>query len=121
MNLFTRELAELAGKKFSKEVYVKLAKGGTKSGHGYVDSFVKGIGIIERKATDLAKVTTQTAKNYVNDAAKYINATIKETGEELGEKVFLQVENMQGVSQEVIDYAAKKGVKIIDDITTIFK
>ena len=81
MNLFTRELAELAGKKYSKEIYVRLAttvtKGGkikkaTKSGHGYVDGYIEGIGIIERKASDLAKVTIQTGKNYVNDAVKYI-------------------------------------------------
>ena len=120
MNAFTEELAELSGKEFSAEVFVKLAKGGTKSGKGYIDSFIEGIGIIERKATDLSKVTVQTGKNYVNDAAKYVNATVKETGEELGERVILQVENMKGVSQEVLDHATKKGVEIIDDITTLF-
>ena len=118
MNNFTKELAELSGKKFSKEVYVKLAKGGTKSGHGYVDSFIEGVGIIERKATDLAEVTVQTGKNYINDAAKYKNAIMK-NGDELMEKVYLQVENMSGVSKELLDHAAKKGVEIIDDITTI--
>ena len=112
----------MSGKKFSKEVYVKLAKGGTKSGYGYVDSFVKGIGIIERKATDLAKVTTQTAKNYVNDAAKYADAIVEETGEKLGSKVYLQVENMKGVSDDFIKWAKEeKGVEIIEDITKIFK
>lgn len=120
MNNFTRELAELSGKNFADEVYVKLAKGGTKSGKGYVDSFIEGVGIIERKATNLAEVTVQTAKNYVNDAAKYIGSHSDEMGE-LGNKVFLQVENMKGVSQEVLDHASKKGVEIIDDITTILK
>jgi len=120
INAFTEELAELAGKEFSSEVFVKLAKGGTKSGKGYIDSFIDCIGMIERKATDLSKVTVQTGKNYVNDAVKYVNATVKETGEELEERVILQVENMKGVSQEVLDHAAKKGVEIIDDITTLF-
>ena len=68
----------MSGEKLSKRAYVKLAKGGTKSGYGYVDSFIEGIGVIERKTTDLTKVTTQTAKNHVNDAAKYVGAISQE-------------------------------------------
>ncbi|MBP2617551.1 polymorphic toxin-type HINT domain-containing protein [Chryseobacterium jejuense] len=114
MNAFTEELATNAGKIFRSELFVSL-KNGKK---GFVDSYIKGIGIIERKATDLSKVAASTAKNYINDAAKYAGSKSDEFGK-LGEKIYLQVENMNGVSKEVLDYAKKKGVTIIDDISQI--
>ncbi|MDT9500258.1 hypothetical protein [Capnocytophaga canimorsus] len=67
MNLFTRNLAEDFGKIFSKEVFVKLAKGGTKSGKGFIDAVIDGVGL-ERKATDVLKVTEETLKSYIRDA-----------------------------------------------------
>lgn len=95
MNLFTKGFADDAGKAFYKELYVKLANGGTKNGMGYVDNFVEGIGIIERKATDLSKVAKKTAESYIRDAAKYKNAISNEIGN-LGDKVYLHVDNMKG-------------------------
>lgn len=121
MNLFSRNLADDFGKLFSKEVYVKLAKGGTKSGKGYIDAVVDGTKGIERKATDLAKVAPETAKSYIRDAAKYSGAVIRETGVKLDKKVYLQVENMKGVSDDILKYARDRNVEIIDDITSIFK
>jgi len=114
MNAFTEELANRGGKLFRSELDV-LLKNGKK---GRIDSYIKGVGIIERKATDLSKVATQTAKNYINDAAKYVGSKSKEFGK-LSEKAILHVENAKGVSKEVLDYAAQKGVKIIDDISQI--
>jgi hypothetical protein len=101
------------GLKYLDEVYVSL-KNGKK---GRIDGYIKGKAIIERKATDLAKVTDKTAKSYIDDAAKYKGADLG--GKELTEKVYLQVENMKGASQKVLDYASKKGVEIIDDITKL--
>ena len=101
------------GLKYLDEVYVSL-KNGKK---GRIDGFVKGKAIIERKATDLAKVTEKTAKSYVDNAAKYKEAKLG--GKELEEQVFLQVENMKGASQKVLDYAKEKGIEIIDDITKL--
>ena len=103
------------GARYLDEVYVALKNGK----NGYIDGLIKGKAIIERKATDLAKVTEQTAKNYINDAAKYKDAVMK-NGEKLKEKVYLQVENMKGVSQNVLDHAVDKGVEIIDDISKLF-
>ncbi|PIT10776.1 hypothetical protein BGI40_03860 [Snodgrassella communis] len=78
---------------------------------------IKGKAIIERKATDLAKVTEKTAISYIRDAEKYAKAKLN--GAELSEKIYLQVENMKGVSQKVLDYAKKKNVTIIDDISKL--
>ena len=113
MNNALSYLYSKKGLKYLDEVYVSL-KNGKK---GRIDGFIKGKAIIERKATDLAKVTENTAKSYVDNAAKYKNAELG--GKELTEKVFLQVENMNGVSQNVLDHATKKGVEIIDDITKL--
>lgn len=112
MNAFTEGLA--TGKLFRSELYVTL-KNGRK---GYIDSFIKGVGIIERKATDLSKISVKTAKNYIDDATKYAGSVSQDMGK-LTEKVYLHVENMKGVSKQVLDYAAKKGVEIIDDISNI--
>ena len=113
MNNALSYLYSKKGLKYLDEVYVSL-KNGKK---GRIDGFIKGKAIIERKATDLAKVTENTAKSYVDNAAKYKNAKLN--GKPLKEKVFLQVENMKGVSQNVLDHATKKGVEIIDDITKL--
>ena len=98
------------GLKYLDEVYVSL-KNGKK---GRIDGYIADTAIIERKATDLAKVTDNTAKSYIDDAAKYKGADMG--GKVLTEKVYLQVENAKGVSQKVLDHATKKGVEIIDDI-----
>ena len=99
--------------KYLDEVYVSL-KNGKK---GRIDGFIKGKAIIERKATDLAKVTDNTAKSYIDNAAKYKEAKLG--GVKLKEKVFLQEENIKGVSQNVLKKKKKKGVTIIDDITKL--
>ena len=101
------------GLKYLDEVYVALKNGK----NGRIDGFIKGKAIIERKATNLVKVSEKTAKSYIDNAAKYKNAMLE--GKTLKEPIFLQVENMQGVSKEVLDYATKKGVTIIDDITKL--
>ncbi|MEK6511150.1 polymorphic toxin-type HINT domain-containing protein [Myroides odoratimimus] len=121
MNLLTKDIAADFGKLFSKEVFVKLANGGTKSGKGYVDAIIDGTIAIERKATDLTKIKPETVKAYIRDAAKYSKAKIVETGKTLDKTVYLQVENMKGVSDDILKYAADRNVKIIDDITSIFK
>lgn len=115
MNAFTEELATNAGKLFRSELHVSL-KNGKK---GFIDSYIKGVGIIERKATDLSKIAKETAKSYIDNAAKYGQSYSDELGTVLKEKVFLHVENAQGLSKEIIDHAAKKGVTIIDDISQI--
>lgn len=51
MHAFTEELTTNAGKIFRSELFVSL-KNGKK---GFVDSYIKGIGIIERKATSYIK------------------------------------------------------------------
>ena len=113
MNNALSYLYSKKGLKYLDEVYVSL-KNGKK---GRIDGFIKGKAIIERKATDLAKVTENTAKSYVDNAAKYKKAILD--GKPLKENVFLQVENMNGVSQNVLDHATKKGITIIDDITKL--
>jgi Pretoxin HINT domain/Domain of unknown function (DUF4280) len=113
MNNALRYLYTEKGLKYLDEVYVALKNGK----NGRIDGFIKGKAIIERKATDLAKVTEKTAKSYIDNAAMYKDAKLG--GKTLKEQIFLQVENMQGVSKEVLDYAAKKGVTIIDDITKL--
>ncbi|WP_430875435.1 hypothetical protein [Gilliamella sp. G0441] len=65
----------------------------------------------------MAKVTEGTVKNYINDAAKY--AKSKLNGAELLEKIYLQVDNMKGVSKEVLDYAKNKKVTIIDNFSKL--
>lgn len=114
MNAFTELLAKSKGKGFFSELGVKLANGGK----GRIDSLIKGVAVIERKATNLAEVTVKTAKGYINDAAKYANSISEETGR-ITEKIYLHVESKAGVSQEVLDHATKKGVEIIDDISQI--
>ena len=113
MNNALRELYGKKGLKYLDEVFVRL-KNGKK---GFIDGFISGKAIIERKATDLAKVTEGTAKNYINDAAKYAKSELN--GAELSEKIYLQVDNMKGVSKEVLDYAKNKKVTIIDDISKL--
>ena len=113
MNNALNYLYSKKGLKYLDEVYVSL-KNGKK---GRIDGFIKGKAIIERKATDLAKVTDNTAKSYIRDASKYKNALLE--GKPLKEKVYLQVENMKGVSQNVLDYAKEMKVEIIDDITKL--
>lgn len=121
MNLFTRNLAQEFGKNFSKEVFVKLINGGTKSGKGFVDFVIDGVGF-ERKATDILKIGEDTLKGYIRDASKYSKSIIEETGEELAEKVYLQVEKKADkISETIKQYAIDKKVEIIDDITAIFK
>ncbi|MDO7135916.1 polymorphic toxin-type HINT domain-containing protein [Algibacter lectus] len=120
MNLFTRKLAEMLGKSFSKEVYVKLARGGTKSGKGYVDAVIDGVGL-ERKATDVLRVSEKTVKAYIRDASKYAKAVTK-SGEKLADKVILQVEkNADKISKEVAEYAKKYNVKIVDNLDDVMK
>ncbi|MCX8585411.1 MULTISPECIES: hypothetical protein [unclassified Gilliamella] len=53
----------------------------------------------------------KTVKNYIDNTAKYSNAKLN--GAELSEEIFLQVQNMKGVFQKVLDYAKKKNVTII--------
>ncbi|MCX8580759.1 hypothetical protein J3U18_03555 [Gilliamella sp. B3482] len=53
----------------------------------------------------------KTVKNYIDNTAKYSNAKLN--GAELSEEIFLQVQDMKGVFQKVLDYAKKKNVTII--------
>jgi hypothetical protein len=83
---------------------------------------IKGVAMIERKATNLAEVTVKTAKSYIDDAAKYANATYKNAKgrvEKVTEKIYLHVDEIGQVSKEVLEHAAEKGVTIIDDISQI--
>jgi Pretoxin HINT domain/Domain of unknown function (DUF4280) len=118
MNAFTEILAKSQGREFYAELTVKLAKGSK----GRIDSLIKGVAMIERKATKLEEVTVKTAKSYIDDAAKYKNAiyeTSQGTVKKVTEDIYLHVDEIGNLSQEVLDHAAKKGVKIIDDISQI--
>jgi hypothetical protein len=98
-----------------------LINGGTKSGKGFVDFVIDGVGF-ERKATDILKIGEDTLKGYIRDTSKYSKAIIEETGEVLAEKVYLQVEKNAGkISETIKQYTIDKKVEIIDDITAIFK
>ncbi|MDR2917872.1 MAG: DUF4280 domain-containing protein [Tannerella sp.] len=120
MNAFTELLAKSKGKggDFFAELTCKLAKGAD----GRIDSLIKGVAMIERKATKLAEVTVKTAKSYIDDAAKYANATYKTKEGTVGkvtEKIYLHVDEIGKVSQKVLDHATKRGVTIIDDVNKI--
>ena len=101
MNNALSYLYSKKGLKYLDEVYVSL-KNGKK---GRIDGFIKGKAIIERKATDLAKVTENTAKSYVDNAAKYKNAELG--GKELTEKVFpSEVVNLGAMTANTITVKA---------------
>jgi hypothetical protein len=118
MNAFTELLAKSKGKKFFSELTVILENGKT----GRIDSLIKGVAMVERKATDIANVTVKTAKSYIDDAAQYRNSLYKTTEggvETVTEEIYLHVEKMKDVSKEVLGYAKKKDVTIIEDISQI--
>lgn len=56
----------------------------------------------------------------MRDAAKYKNAISNEIGN-LGDKVYLHVNNIKEVSEDILKYASDKGVSIGDDISVLFK
>ena len=120
MNAFTELLATEKGKKFFSELFVKLAKGG----NGRIDSLIEGVAMIERKATKLAEITIETAKSYINDAAKYADAIYTMDGEvkKITEQVYLHIDEIGKNTdkvKEILEYAKKKNVTIIDDISQI--
>ena len=121
--LWNSELRKQAlekGFKYSQEVKVLLKNGKD----GFIDGLVKlkdKVYIIERKATDLSKVTEKTAKSYIDDAAKYGESVVKETGQKVdADKIILHVEKIgDDVSEEVFKHAEKRKVEIVEDIFTV--
>ncbi|MEJ5048698.1 polymorphic toxin-type HINT domain-containing protein [Chryseobacterium culicis] len=118
-----RKQALEKGFKYSQEVRVLLKNGG----EGAIDGLIRlkdgTYKIIERKASDLSKITDKTIKSYINDAAHYAESTIKETGKKIpsASSVILHVENKGNLSKEILDHAAKKGVTIVDDMSQFIK
>lgn len=116
-----RKQALEKGFKYFHEVKVLLKKGG----EGAIDGLVRlkdgTYKIIERKASDLTKVTDKTIKSYIDDAAHYAECTIKGTNQSIkkGSEIILHVEKVGPLSEEVKKHAAKKGVKIVDDISKL--
>ena len=115
------KLAEENGLKYFSETWLK--KGGKLFSR--VDGYIPGKAIIERKATDLSKVSTETAKKYIDQLAKKYKEGMeianKAKGNVLKGKKFLQVDKIGDVSKEVLDHAAKQKVKIVENIDEIFK
>ena len=114
------ELAEKNGLKYFSETWLK--QGGKLVAR--VDGYIPKMAIIERKATDLSKVTAETAKGYINQlATKYkggMEIANKTKGDMLSGQKFLQVNKIGDVSQEVLDYANKKGVTIVENVEDVF-
>jgi regulator of RNase E activity RraB len=121
MNAQMLKLAEEKGLKYFSETWLK--KGGKL--YSRVDGYIPGKAIIERKATDLSKIDPKTAKSYIDQLSnKYkegMEIANKTKGEVLEGKKILQVDKIGDVSQEVLDHAAKKGVKIVESSEDIFK
>jgi len=115
------KFAEENGLKYFSETWLK--KGGKLFSR--VDGYIPGKAIIERKATDLSRVSTETAKKYIDQLAKKYKEGMeianKSKGEFLEGEKFLQVDKIGNVSKEVLEHAADKGVKIVENIEDIFK
>ncbi|MCX2449968.1 polymorphic toxin-type HINT domain-containing protein [Pedobacter sp. PLR] len=92
-----------------------------------VDSYIPGKEIVSRKFTQLANVTEETAKKYIDElATKYAPGTaIKETarnadaiakgGKELSGKMILEVPKQAGeISKKVLEHASDNFVQIRD-------
>jgi len=112
--------ARTRGVNYFSEVWLK--QGGALFSR--VDGYIPGKAIIERKATDLAEVTITTAKRYLNEmASKYkpgMEIANPARGTTLQGQRFLQVQNMTGVSQEVLDHADTLGITIVESVDEVF-
>ena len=99
-----------------------------------LDSYIPGKEIVSRKFTQLAKVSEDTAKKYIDEmVSKYSPGTaIKETarngdaiakgGKELAGEMILEVPQQAGqISKEVLQHAKEAGVKIRDVFGNIYK
>lgn len=106
------------------EVYVDFP--GNVSGRARLDSYVPGEEIISRKLTQLAEVDVSTARRYIDELVqKYPpGTTIPNTpanranglaGQTLDGDLVLQVPPQRGpIPEEVLRYAERQGVSIID-------
>ena len=114
------ELAEKNGLKYFSETWLK--KGGKLVSR--VDGYIPDYAIIERKATDLSKISAETAKSYINQlATKYkkgMEIANKTKGDLLSGDKFLQVDKIGDVSKDVLEYANKKGVTIVENVEDVF-
>lgn len=121
MNKEMLDLASEKGLKYFSETWLKKGK----KLFSRVDGYIPDLAIIERKATDLSKITTETAKDYINQLAKKYKPGMKIANEAKGDVLkgerFLQVDKIGDVSQEVLDYAAKKKVTIVESAGEIFE
>jgi len=122
--IVNQEMLELAGEKGVKYFSETWLKEGGKL-VARVDGYIPGKAIIERKATNLGEILPSTAKRYIDQlATKYAPGTAianPAKGTVLTGQQFLQVDTIGNVSQEVLDYAAKKGVTIVESSDEIFK
>lgn len=121
MNKQMIELANEKGLKYFSETWLKKGK----KLFARVDGYIPEKAIIERKATDLAKVEINTAKKYIDQLAKKYKEGTKIAnpvkGNTLKGQKILQVQNKNGAPQEVLDYAAENDVKIVETSEEIFK
>ncbi|MCT2409411.1 polymorphic toxin-type HINT domain-containing protein [Chryseobacterium antibioticum] len=118
-----RKQALEKGFRYSHEVEVLLKKGKVGKIDGLIENADGTFKIIERKASDLTKITDKTIKSYIDDAAKYNGKAMTKTGEVIhsaGDKVILHVEKVGNLSKDVLDHATKKGVEIVDNISGLF-
>ena len=118
-----RKQALEKGFKYSHEVEVFLKKGKKGKIDGLIQYSDDTFKIIERKASDLSTITDKTIKSYIDDAAKYNNKVMTQTGDVIksaGDKVILHVEKVGKLSQDVLNHATNRGVEILDDISSLF-
>jgi hypothetical protein len=120
MNKEMLELANKKGLKYFSETWIK--KGGKL--YSRVDGYIPDKAIIERKATDLSKISPETAKSYINQLAKKYDEGLeianKTKGDVLKGEKFLQVDKIGNVSDEVLQHAEDMGVTIVENIDDIF-
>ncbi|WP_454045902.1 polymorphic toxin-type HINT domain-containing protein [Chryseobacterium sp. Marseille-Q8038] len=115
-----RKQALEKGFKYSHEVEVLLKKGKVGKIDGLIENADGTFKIIERKASDLSKISDKTIKSYIDDAAKYNGKPMTQTGQVInsaGDKVILHVEKVGNLSKEVLEHARKKGVEIVDNLS----
>jgi len=118
-NKFNKIMAEKLGDKYVHEVW-------TKGMTSRIDSMLKGGGkLISRKATQLADISFDTAKKYIDEIGKKYYRKAIQNAERAGTDVMkgkkiLQIPKQNNpIPQNVIDYAKKSKVKIdeVIDVT----
>ncbi|MBD8082516.1 hypothetical protein [Chryseobacterium caseinilyticum] len=102
-------MLEKTGFNYSHEVEVLIKKGKKGKIDGLIQNADGTFKIIERKASDLTKVTDKTIKSYIDDAAKYNGKVMTESGKVVkSDKVILHVEKAGELSKDFLIMLQKK-------------